>query len=293
MPKSDERCVPLTTLDCPIEAKVYTFLSLFRQILDLEITNKSLLAINATLERTKLSQATELRDLRRAVREGHFSTSSSALPLHTAPLLGSSSLNPFSPLKSPDLDYFPDEEEEDLPWEEVLALDPGFGEVVRNLETLHVRALQAVLKSSTAASSEVGGKVLSQFDLERHRSPTMMAGRPPLSPGKSGRSREVFSSPRRKGRTMSDQDSLGQEATPRLKQGSIQQQQDDSLADTSPDISTSVYDTSAAADETGTTDATTGDEASASSSYLIEDSIADERSRTSSAHTAEMSLGVD
>jgi len=40
-----------------------------RKILDLEITNKSLLAINAGLEVTKLKQAKEIRDLKRKVRQ--------------------------------------------------------------------------------------------------------------------------------------------------------------------------------------------------------------------------------
>lgn len=41
-----------------------------RKILDLEITNKSLLAINSGLEVVKLKQAREIRDLKRRVRDG-------------------------------------------------------------------------------------------------------------------------------------------------------------------------------------------------------------------------------
>lgn len=44
-----------------------------RKILDLEITNKSLLAINASLEVTKVKQTAEIRDLRRRIREGRMS----------------------------------------------------------------------------------------------------------------------------------------------------------------------------------------------------------------------------
>ena len=41
-----------------------------RKLLDLEITNKSLMAINSALEVTKLKQAKEIRELKRRLREG-------------------------------------------------------------------------------------------------------------------------------------------------------------------------------------------------------------------------------
>lgn len=44
-----------------------------RKMLDLEITNKSLLAINASLEVAKLQQAREIRELKRRLREGRMS----------------------------------------------------------------------------------------------------------------------------------------------------------------------------------------------------------------------------
>jgi len=43
-----------------------------RKIADLEITNRSLLAINSTLETTKHRQAKEIRDLRRKLRESRL-----------------------------------------------------------------------------------------------------------------------------------------------------------------------------------------------------------------------------
>ncbi|KAH0591097.1 hypothetical protein H2248_001202 [Termitomyces sp. 'cryptogamus'] len=49
-----------------------------RKIADLEITNRSLLAINASLESTKHSQSKEIRDLRRKLRESRL-----ILPPHT------------------------------------------------------------------------------------------------------------------------------------------------------------------------------------------------------------------
>lgn len=44
-----------------------------RKILDLEISNKSLLAINSGLEVLKIKQAREIRDLKRRLREGQSS----------------------------------------------------------------------------------------------------------------------------------------------------------------------------------------------------------------------------
>jgi len=49
-----------------------THKSLVSQIEDLEITNRSLLAINATLEATKHKQAKEIRELRRKLRESRL-----------------------------------------------------------------------------------------------------------------------------------------------------------------------------------------------------------------------------
>lgn len=47
-------------------------MDVFPQIADLEITNRSLLAINASLETTKNRQAKEIRDLRRKLRESRL-----------------------------------------------------------------------------------------------------------------------------------------------------------------------------------------------------------------------------
>ena len=49
-----------------------TYSLLFLQIADLEITNRSLLAINATLEATKHRQAKEIRELKRKLRESRL-----------------------------------------------------------------------------------------------------------------------------------------------------------------------------------------------------------------------------
>ncbi|CAE6465056.1 unnamed protein product [Rhizoctonia solani] len=74
-----------------------------RKIADLEISNKSLLAINATLEATKSQQAKELRDLRRKLRESRL-----ALP-HSAYL----ALEKTDPLEAKDSFEEEDDEEEE------------------------------------------------------------------------------------------------------------------------------------------------------------------------------------
>ncbi|GAK64789.1 uncharacterized protein PAN0_006d3004 [Moesziomyces antarcticus] len=54
----------------PSEAGEAEEARIHRKLLDLEITNKSLLAINSALEVTKLKQAKEIRELKRRLREG-------------------------------------------------------------------------------------------------------------------------------------------------------------------------------------------------------------------------------
>ncbi|KAJ6621067.1 hypothetical protein B0H10DRAFT_1012232 [Mycena sp. CBHHK59/15] len=56
----------------PAERKVRAEAKSIRKIADLEITNRSLLAINTTLEQTKHRQAKELRELRRKLRESRL-----------------------------------------------------------------------------------------------------------------------------------------------------------------------------------------------------------------------------
>lgn len=173
-----------------------------------------------------------------------------------------------------------------MPWDEVLSKDPGFGDVVRALETLHVRALQALQKTSSAAAGEVGGKVLSQFALEQQsRHPAVALQRPPLSPGKGSR---------RRGRTVSLGGGTAEEATPRVKQGFSHPLPEAEESGFTPDVTMSTDVSSTAGDETASSAATgTEDEESLSSSAYLDEASIDDRSRTSTAYTAEMSLGVD
>ncbi|CAO1620876.1 unnamed protein product [Sympodiomycopsis kandeliae] len=67
-PPSSALLSPTATEGQPIE---YAQLRVERKIADLEITNKSLLAINSGLEVTKHRQVREIRELKRRLREGH------------------------------------------------------------------------------------------------------------------------------------------------------------------------------------------------------------------------------
>ena len=80
-------------------------------MLDLEIRNASLLTVNTSLELLKLRQTTEIRDLRRRLRESH-----SLAPLSRAEL-------PVEGLDSSSEEEHEDDDEEEAVWEDVLAAD--------------------------------------------------------------------------------------------------------------------------------------------------------------------------
>ncbi len=143
-----------------------------RKILDLEITNKSLLAINSGLEVTKLKQAREIRELRRRLREGRLS---SVPPGQDGAIPG-------------DGEFSGDDESDDgddssdlLPPRE----DPEF-------EAIHLRckslidqmlasAREAILYEPKVEKPGTGGKVLhpvelAQMERERRKSAAVAAG---------------------------------------------------------------------------------------------------------------------
>ncbi|KAI5475529.1 hypothetical protein MNV49_001307 [Pseudohyphozyma bogoriensis] len=106
-----------------------------RKILDLEITNASLLTINASLELLKLRHTKEIRDLRRKLRESRL----------LAPL---ASPLPNEHLHSPnnsDYEDSDDENEENATWEELLAADERFAGCATVLESLLRRGKEAVV----------------------------------------------------------------------------------------------------------------------------------------------------
>lgn len=114
-------------------------------MLDLEIRNASLLSVNTSLELLKLRQSTEIRDLRRRLRE---SRSLAPLSRSELPSEGSSSE-----------DDDPDDED-DAAWEDVLAADAKFAAAANVLEALVRRARDAVAFHPSAV-----GRVLHQAEL--------------------------------------------------------------------------------------------------------------------------------
>lgn len=125
----------------------------FVQILDLEITNTSLLAINASLEKAKVKQAQELRDLRRTLRDRTIGPPSSSL------LSPMSDASPWPRLEA-DVDY-------DFAWEDILARDAPFAEAIRAVEAMTLHAKNALEKTVASENLPVGGRVLNQYNLSR------------------------------------------------------------------------------------------------------------------------------
>ena len=123
------------------------------QILDLEITNTSLLAINASLEKAKVRQAQELRDLRRTLRDRTIGPPSSSL---LSPI---SDASPWPRLET--------EVDDDFAWEEILARDAPFAEALRAVEAMTLHAKTALEKTVASENLTVGGRVLNQYNLSR------------------------------------------------------------------------------------------------------------------------------
>ncbi|BGP14552.1 hypothetical protein JCM10213_001901 [Rhodosporidiobolus nylandii] len=132
-----------------------------RKILDLEITNSSLLSINASLERLKLKQSSEIRELRRRLRESVGGAGLAALRARAAALDEGVSGG-----ESSDPDDEEDEDGEETPeptWQELLDGDEHFSAVAATLESL-VRRAKGALEYVPAAHE--GGRVLSTVEQE-------------------------------------------------------------------------------------------------------------------------------
>ncbi len=132
---------------------------IFSQIEDLEISNRSLLAINASLEAAKHKQAKEIRDLRRKLRESRL-----ILPPRAYRAVKSS--------------YGPDDEEPDDEGEDDAEGDESEPEdsdlvykrvksLIEGLLSSGKRALEA--KPETPVSSKSGAKVLSAEEVRSWR----------------------------------------------------------------------------------------------------------------------------
>ncbi|KAL8276955.1 hypothetical protein RQP46_010683 [Phenoliferia psychrophenolica] len=125
-------------------------------VLDLEIRNASLLALNTTLEVTRLRQTREISDLRRRLRESRSLAPISASVPNEGLLSGSESDGEDDP-DDPD---HPDAEDEEAAWEDVLQHDAKFAQAAGLLEALVRRAKDALAFHPSAV-----GRVLNQAEL--------------------------------------------------------------------------------------------------------------------------------
>jgi hypothetical protein len=132
-----------------------------RKIADLEITNKSLLAINSGLEVTKHRQGRELRDLKRRLREGRGMT----LGPSEIAAGAAAALSPGRGYRNPDEeddDYFGEEDDEE---EEQAKEDP-------ELEAAHIRCRDLIDAMLNAAREAI----LSRYVPEEKKSKVLTAG---------------------------------------------------------------------------------------------------------------------
>ncbi|GAA5903414.1 uncharacterized protein JCM6883_004997 [Sporobolomyces salmoneus] len=146
------------SIEKEIEAKVS------RRILDLEIRTSSLLSINAQLERQKLKQTSEIRELRRKLREsiGGVGIRRQQFDIDEG---RSSSGGDFSDADEFDEDEAADEEGRVQPsWEEMLQADPSFGQVATLVENLIKRGKKAV--EYKVEEKWEKGRVLTTIEME-------------------------------------------------------------------------------------------------------------------------------
>ncbi|SCV71107.1 BQ2448_2695 [Microbotryum intermedium] len=143
-----------------------------RKILDLEITNKSLLSINASLEQLKIKHTAELRDMRRRMRESNaglalapFRTPQS--PRKTKAVSTNGSVSPFEGISSDDEEDGDDEggDESEVSWERILDKDPHYAAVCQTIEALMRRGKQAI--ASKVEEKNLGGRVLNAMEIQQ------------------------------------------------------------------------------------------------------------------------------
>ena len=175
-----------------------------RKIADLEITNKSLLAINAMLETDKHRLSKEIRDLRRRLREQRLSLPPQAYRALVRHEQRAAALSPSAPGQNPastealplalgQTNIFADEDDdEDLGDEEDLLRqpDPAYERVTALVDALVYHATEALSRPATlrpaspfsagdaplssqsggghTPGSNVGPKVLSPNEVEEH-----------------------------------------------------------------------------------------------------------------------------
>lgn len=125
-----------------------------RKIADLEITNRSLLAINASLETTKNRQAKEIRDLRRRLRESRL-----ILPPRTYEAVKSSFPN--------DGDDDPDDDDDDS--EDIEGLEDASFERVKHLVDTLIQSGKRALESKPEEFRNNSAKVLNADEVRSWR----------------------------------------------------------------------------------------------------------------------------
>ena len=125
-----------------------------RKLLDLEITNRSLLAINSALEVTKLKQAKEIRELKRRLRDGR------GLPTTTA-----SRESAGSAAFSDEDDFTESEDDDDLLIKEDPELEAAHQRCKDLIDNMVDRARKAILAEYDEPEN-TGGKVLHPAELE-------------------------------------------------------------------------------------------------------------------------------
>ncbi|WWC58008.1 uncharacterized protein I303_100543 [Kwoniella dejecticola CBS 10117] len=137
-----------------------------RKIADLEISNKSLLAINKTLEATKSKQRTEILKLRRMLRE---SLAGNGLPTSF------SSLNPLSPslnLLSPSTDRFDEDMDPEGAYFDEEMADPQLEarwEKIADLVGNMKRRGEAAVEQGKEEIKPSHGRVLDWTEIEQNR----------------------------------------------------------------------------------------------------------------------------
>jgi hypothetical protein len=127
-----------------------------RKVLDLEISNSSLLAINRSLEKEMRKQKAELKRLRRMSRAGRFSMDAIGSTLDTLNAKKASDLSDMSEVEEEE----EEEEEEDVPSEEdVESSESSFDE----------SALENSVQAERDESYRIKDEKRLQLDLAKHR----------------------------------------------------------------------------------------------------------------------------
>ncbi|GAA5936659.1 hypothetical protein JCM3775_000159 [Rhodotorula graminis] len=144
-----------------------------RKIADLEIRNTSLLAINTTLERLKVKHTSEIRELRRRMRESVGGAGLAALRAHVSRLDENDLVGGGSDLDESDADDVDGaaragagagvDDEPEPTWQELLEGDATFSALAATVESLIARGRRAVEYEPSKGET---GRVLSTVEME-------------------------------------------------------------------------------------------------------------------------------